>query len=131
MKQRVMKVCALLPCVGGRDWQWGAPCGKMCPCRSGKARYEESYRKREKDDVVFSQTRECGMGPDPRALAPVDNHGEHFLYEKILRTEGSPGQTRVWVSFVATNHHFCLPEVSTSISHSFIISLTLQQEGAS
>ena len=47
-----------------RVLEWGA-----LPSPSGKARYEKSYRKREKDAVVSSQTRECGMGPDPRALA--------------------------------------------------------------
>ena len=57
-------MCALLLYVGGSDWQWEAACSKTCPCRSGKSRYKESYRKREKDAVVSSQTRECGMGPD-------------------------------------------------------------------
>ena len=77
LKQRVMKVCTLLPRVGRSDWQWEAPCSKTRPCRSGKAAAAAAARSLQSCPTLcnpidgsppsspslgFSRQEHCGVG---------------------------------------------------------------------
>lgn len=103
------------------------PVGKCVLAEVGKW-YRESYRKREKDAVVSSQTRGAWNGARSMGFGiSRQAWGALFYVRKFSGQRLFQTRQGFLVSFVATDHHFRLPDVSTSVSQPFSTSSTLQQ----
>lgn len=85
-----------LPCFGGSDGQWGAPCGKMCTRRSGEVVQGVLQEERKGCCGFFSDQRSVEWGQIHGLWHKSTSMGSTFLCKKILRTEAFPDQTRVF-----------------------------------